>query len=78
MGSVVWLIETRPRKYATFLKTMASPEVAGRLTPQSRVSIFKDAFGDNLRMLDVEMLRYYQRLKVAADSRRAFVRGHSA
>lgn len=58
-----WLIETRPRKYAAFLKQMASPEVAGRLTPESRVSIFREAFGDNLRMLDVEMLRYYQRLK---------------
>lgn len=58
-----WLIETRPRKYAEFLKKMATPEVAGRLTPQTRVSHFRDAFGDNLRMLDVELLRYYQRLK---------------
>ena len=58
-----WLIETRSRKYAEFLKKMASTEVAGRLTPQARVSRFKEAFGDNMRMLDVELLRYYQRLK---------------
>ena len=58
-----WLIETRPRKYAAFLKQMASPEVSGQLTSQQRVSIFREAFGDNLRMLDIEMLRYFERLK---------------
>jgi len=58
-----WLIETRPRKYAAFLKRMASPEVSGQLTSGQRVSIFRESFGDNLRMLDIEMLRYFERLK---------------
>jgi hypothetical protein len=58
-----WLIETRPRKYAEFLQKMASPEVTRRLTPESRVRLFKESFGDNLILLDAEMLRYYARIK---------------
>lgn len=56
-----WLIETRPRKYAAFLQKMASAEVTRQLTAQSRVKLFKEFFGDNLLLLDAEMLRYYAR-----------------
>ena len=58
-----WLIESRPRKYAEFLKRMASPAVSGQLTAQRRVNVFRESFGDNLRMLDIQMLRYFERLK---------------
>ena len=58
-----WLIETRPRAYARFLQQMASSGVAKQLTAEIRVSLFKESFGDNLRLLDAEMLRYYDRLK---------------
>jgi hypothetical protein len=58
-----WLIETRPREYAKFLQKMASPEVARQLTPESRVKLFKESFGDNLILLDAELLRYYARIK---------------
>lgn len=58
-----WLIETRPRKYAAFLQKMASAEVTRKLTPEVRVQVFKESFGDNLVLLDAEMLRYYARIK---------------
>lgn len=58
-----WLIETRPRKYAEFLQRMASAEVTRQLTPEMRVKLFKDSFGENLLMLDAEMLRFYSRIK---------------
>lgn len=58
-----WLIETRPREYAKFLQKMASPEVTRQLTPESRVKLFTESFGDNLTLLDAEMLRYYARIK---------------
>jgi hypothetical protein len=57
-----WLIETRPREYAGFLKKMANPEISKSLTAERRVKLFQEAFGSNLRMLDVEMLRWYERL----------------
>ncbi|NQV24684.1 MAG: DUF1570 domain-containing protein [Rhodopirellula sp.] len=57
-----WLIETRPREYAKFLQKMASPEVTRQLTPESRVRLFKESFGDNLVLLDAEMLRYFARI----------------
>lgn len=56
-----WLIETRPREYAAFLQKMASPEVTRQLTPDLRVRLFKESFGENLILLDAEMLRYYKR-----------------
>ena len=55
-------IETRPREYAAFLKKMADPEISKSLTADRRVKLFQEAFGSNLRMLDVEMLRWYERL----------------
>jgi hypothetical protein len=58
-----WLIETRPREYAKFLQKMASPEVTRQLTPELRVKLFKESFGDNLILLDAELLRYYARIK---------------
>jgi hypothetical protein len=58
-----WLIETRPREYAKFLQKMASPEVTRQLTPESRVKLFTESFGENLILLDAEMLRYYERIK---------------
>jgi len=58
-----WLIETRPREYAKFLQKMASPEVTRQLTPESRVKLFTESFGDNLILLDAEMLRYYARIR---------------
>jgi hypothetical protein len=58
-----WLIETRPREYGQFLRRMADDEVSRTLTAERRVEIFQQSFGDNLRMLDVEMLRFYDGLK---------------
>ena len=58
-----WLIETRPREYAKFLQKMASPEVTRQLTPDARVKLFKESFGDNLILLDAEMLRYFARIQ---------------
>ena len=58
-----WLSETRPREYAKFLQKMASPEVTRQLTPELRVKLFTESFGDNLILLDAEMLRYYARIK---------------
>lgn len=58
-----WLSETRPRAYAKFLQKMASPDVTRQLTPESRVKLFTESFGDNLILLDAEMLRYYARIK---------------
>ncbi|MBC8290090.1 MAG: DUF1570 domain-containing protein [Planctomycetes bacterium] len=52
-----FLIETRPRKYATYLKRLA----AG--TGEDRGKLFREVFGSNTRMLEAEMLRFFKRLK---------------
>ncbi|MDA1249269.1 MAG: DUF1570 domain-containing protein [Planctomycetota bacterium] len=52
-----FLIETRPRKYATYLKRLA----AG--SGDDRTKLFAEVFGANTRMLDAEMLRFFQRLR---------------
>ncbi len=58
-----WLIETRPRQYGQYLRRMATDEVSKKLTADRRVEIFKESFGDNLKMLDFDMLKFYDRLK---------------
>lgn len=52
-----FLIETRPRKYATYLKRLA----AG--SGEDRGKLFREVFGSNTRMLEAEMLRFFKRLK---------------
>jgi hypothetical protein len=52
-----FLIETRPRKYATYLKRLA----AG--SGKDRTKLFAEVFGTNTRMLEAEMLRFFRRLK---------------
>lgn len=52
-----FLIETRPRRYATYLKRLA----AG--SGEDRLKLFGEVFGTNLRMLDAEFLRFFQRLR---------------
>lgn len=52
-----FLIETRPRKYATYLKSLAASD------GQNQGSLFTTIFGANTQMLEAEMLRFFQRLK---------------
>lgn len=52
-----FLIETRPRKYATYLKRLAAE------SGEDRARLFAEVFGSNTRMLDAEMLRFFRRLK---------------
>jgi hypothetical protein len=52
-----FLIETRPRKYTTYLKRLA----AG--SGEDRAKLFAEVFGSNTRMLDAEMLRFFRRIK---------------
>lgn len=52
-----FLIETRPRKYATYLKRLA----AG--SGEDRGKLFQEVFGSNTSMLEAEMLRFYKRLR---------------
>jgi len=55
-----WLIETRPRQYAGFLRKTGSSE--RRMTPDVRMALFTEAFGDNLRRIEADMLRYFEKL----------------
>ena len=52
-----FLIETRPRKYATYLKRLA----AG--SGEDRGKLFREVFGSNTRMLEAEMLRFFKRIR---------------
>ncbi|MFP6763105.1 MAG: DUF1570 domain-containing protein, partial [Planctomycetaceae bacterium] len=52
-----FLIETRPRKYVAYLKQLA---VSGS---RERSKLFAETMGTSMRMLEAEMLRYYERLE---------------
>ncbi len=58
-----FLIETRSRKYAEFLKLTAEQGNLKNLTREKRVAMFQTAFGSNSKLLEAEFLRFYERLK---------------
>lgn len=58
-----FLIETRPRQYSDYLHRMASRETVKKLSADERLEIFQKVFGDNMRMLEVDFLRFYEKLK---------------
>jgi hypothetical protein len=58
-----FLLETRSRKYANYLKVVAAREPLKQYTSKQRVADFKKAFGNNLPRLEIDMLRFISRLK---------------
>ena len=58
-----YLIETRPRKYARLLKTIAERDPLTHYSSNQRIEDFKTVFGDNLDFLDADFLRFIERLK---------------
>ena len=52
-----FLIETRPGKYMTYLKRLAAGE------SRDRSKLFSEVMGTGMRMLEAEMLRFFERLK---------------
>ena len=52
-----FLIETRPRKYATYLKQLAAGD------SRDRSKLFSEVMGTGMRMLEAEMLRFFKRLE---------------
>ena len=58
-----FLMETRPRKYAEFLKQTAEQGDRKSLTREKRVGMFQTAFGSDRRLFEAEFLRFYEKLK---------------
>lgn len=58
-----FLLETRPSKYARFLREIAAREPLRDYPPDERLTDFCTAFGANLEQLDAEFLRFFKRLK---------------
>lgn len=53
-----FLLRTRSDEYATYLKKLKELEAIVALEPQQRITMFKAAFGDDLKKLDAEFLKY--------------------
>ena len=58
-----FLVETRSRKYADFLKQTATQGDRKALSREKRVEMFQAAFGSNQKLLEAEFLRFYEKLK---------------
>jgi hypothetical protein len=58
-----FLSETEPRRYVEYLRTTAAqPNFTQRRAPE-RLADFTSVFGDNLKLLDARMLRFFAELK---------------
>lgn len=58
-----FLVETRPRKYSDLLTRTAKRDGNKRLTREERLETFKASITDNLKQLDSEYTRFYDKLK---------------
>ncbi len=58
-----YLIETRPSKYAKYLKTIASRDPMKDYPKEERLRDFKTAFGNDLDTLEIDFLRFISRLE---------------
>jgi hypothetical protein len=58
-----FLIETRPSEYSRYLKEMTQRDPLKSYPPEARLADFKQAFGDDLKRLDDNFLRFMQKLK---------------
>lgn len=58
-----YLVETRPRDYAKYLKTICNRDPLMRYGEDDRVADFQDAFGENLQLFESGFLRFMSRLK---------------
>lgn len=58
-----FLIETRSAQYSRYLKTIATRDPFEAYTAEQRVADFKQAFGADVDWLEVQFLRFIERLK---------------
>lgn len=58
-----YLIETRPREYAGYLKSIASRDPVYRYTEKERLEDFQKAFGQNIDLLEANFLRHLERMR---------------
>ena len=58
-----YLCETNPRLYAKYLARTADREDFVNYPSSARLRDFTDIFGDNLKLLDAQFLRYMEKLK---------------
>ncbi|HID22108.1 MAG TPA: DUF1570 domain-containing protein, partial [Planctomycetaceae bacterium] len=57
-----YLMETRPRRYMDYLRTIACRDPLQRYSSEERLRDFQKAFGGNLDRLEAEFLRFMDRL----------------
>jgi hypothetical protein len=58
-----FLLETRPREYAKYVKLIAARPPLEDCTEEQRISDFRAAFGTDLVLLEAKFLRFIQDLK---------------
>jgi len=58
-----FLVETRPRLYAEYLRTIAARDPLMVYTPEARIADFKQTVSKELPLLEAEFLRYMATLK---------------
>ncbi|MEX0717257.1 MAG: DUF1570 domain-containing protein [Planctomycetaceae bacterium] len=58
-----YLIETRPREYAGYLKKIAARDPHAAYPADERLADFKTAFGNHIEILEADFLRFMERLK---------------
>lgn len=59
---VFYLIETRPREFAAYVRTVAARSAEEDYTSEQRIRDFQDAFGSDVAQMEAYFLRYIKEL----------------
>ncbi len=59
-----YLIETRPREYATYLKTIAQRDPLYKYPASERLEDFQKVFGEKMDLFEAQFLRFIDRIKL--------------
>jgi len=62
-ATTFYLSETSPRRYTSYLKTVASRPVLKNYPAPRRLADFQQAFGEDLNLLEARMLRYMSKIE---------------
>ena len=58
-----FLIRQRPKEYVAYLRAMSDTKPLIFDTPEERLEDFKAAFGENIQTLEMEFLRYVEKIR---------------
>jgi len=57
-GLTYYLLKSKPKQFASYMKSIREKVPGQRSTPKERIELFRESFGDDLTKLDRDFVRF--------------------